>query len=216
MVFRDHRSPLSPLCPYEAPRGADGPTAAIVTIGDELLRADLEGSNADNASGMLGERGIPFRVCHAIAEAIPPTAGTDVIVVVGGLGPSSDDVTRNAVARALAYSAERREEARQDVEEGLTCFGIAVHDGNRCLPPFAEGADLLPNPTDRLRAAGPRLRAAVCSCSRARRASAFRCWRLCCTTETATSRASRGGHPRSPYPWHHRGGAGAGRRTRTG
>ncbi|MGW9045349.1 isocitrate/isopropylmalate family dehydrogenase [Streptomyces lydicus] len=129
------------------------PTAAIVTIGDELLRGDLEDSNAGNASRMLGERGIPVRVRHTIgddeatiADAIRPSLGRDdVIVVMGGLGPTSDDVTRSAVARALGRPLEHREEAWQGVVARLTCFGVAVHDDNRRQALFAAGADLLPN-----------------------------------------------------------------------
>lgn len=129
------------------------PTAAVVTIGDELLRGDLEDSNAGNASRMLAERGIPVRVRHTIgddeatiADAVRPSLGRDdVIVVMGGLGPTSDDVTRGAVARALGRPLVHREEAWQGVVERLTRFGVAVHEDNRRQALFAEGAELLPN-----------------------------------------------------------------------
>lgn len=128
-------------------------TAAVVTIGDELLRGDLEDSNAGDASRMLAERGIPVRVRHTIgddeagiADAVRPSVGRDdVIVVMGGLGPTSDDVTRGAVARALGRPLEHREEAWQGVVDRLTRFGVAIHDDNRRQALFAEGADLLPN-----------------------------------------------------------------------
>ncbi|MEV6028692.1 isocitrate/isopropylmalate family dehydrogenase [Streptomyces sp. NPDC052036] len=130
------------------------PTAAVITIGDELLRGDLEDSNAGNASRMLGERGIPVRVRHTIgddeatiADAVRACIGRDdVVVVMGGLGPTSDDVTRSAVARALGRPLEHWEEAWQGVVERLTRFGVAIHDDNRRQALFAEGADLLPNP----------------------------------------------------------------------
>ncbi|QIY61067.1 isocitrate/isopropylmalate family dehydrogenase [Streptomyces sp. RPA4-2] len=129
------------------------PTSAVVTIGDELLRGDLEDSNARVASRMLAERGIPVRVRHTIgddeagiADAIRPSLGRDdVIVVMGGLGPTSDDVTRGAVARALGRPLEHREEAWQGVVDRLTRFGVAIHDDNRRQALFTEGADLLPN-----------------------------------------------------------------------
>ncbi|MEU2790539.1 isocitrate/isopropylmalate family dehydrogenase [Streptomyces sp. NPDC007100] len=135
------------------PHAATAATAAIVTIGDELLRGDLEDSNAGNASRMLGERGIPVRVRHtigddeaAIADAIRPSIGRDdVIVVMGGLGPTSDDVTRSAVARALGRPLEHREEAWEAVVARLTRFGVTIHDDNRRQALFAEGAELLPN-----------------------------------------------------------------------
>ncbi|MBV2357605.1 hypothetical protein KUM39_25115 [Streptomyces sp. J2-1] len=130
------------------------PTAAVVTIGDELLRGDLEDSNAANASRMLAERGIPVRVRHTvgddetvIVDAVRPSVGRDdVIVLMGGLGPTSDDVTRSAMARALGRPLEHREEAWQGVVKRLTRFGVAIHDDNRRQALFAEGTDLLPNP----------------------------------------------------------------------
>ncbi|CAM5250054.1 hypothetical protein GCM10010329_08060 [Streptomyces spiroverticillatus] len=135
-------------------RTTSAPTAAVVTIGDELLRGDLADTNAADAARMLAERGIAVRVRHTvgddeadIADAVRPSLGRDdVIVVMGGLGPTSDDVTRSAVARALDRPLEHREEAWQGVVERLTRFGVTVHDDNRRQALFAEGAELLPNP----------------------------------------------------------------------
>ncbi|GLX47636.1 hypothetical protein Shyhy01_05860 [Streptomyces hygroscopicus subsp. hygroscopicus] len=128
-------------------------TAAVVTIGDELLRAALEDSNAGEASRRLAARGVPVRVRHtvgddeaAIADAVRASIGRDdVVVVMGGLGPTSDDVTRVGVARALGRPLEHREEAWQGVVERLTRFGVAVHEDNRRQARFPEGAELLPN-----------------------------------------------------------------------
>jgi isocitrate dehydrogenase len=128
-------------------------TAAVVTVGDELLRAALEDSNASEASRRLAARGLPVRIRHtvgddeaAIADAVRAGLGRDdVVVVIGGLGPTSDDVTRVGVARALGRPLEHREEAWQGVVERLTRFGVAVHEDNRRQALFPEGARLLPN-----------------------------------------------------------------------
>ncbi|QHC32070.1 isocitrate/isopropylmalate family dehydrogenase [Streptomyces sp. HF10] len=128
-------------------------TAAVVTVGDELLRAVLEDSNAGEASRRLAARAVPVRVRHtvgddeaAIADAVRSCLGRDdVVVVMGGLGPTSDDVTRVGVARAVGRPLEHREEAWQGVVERLTRFGVAVHEDNRRQAQFPEGAELLPN-----------------------------------------------------------------------
>ncbi|MET7487411.1 isocitrate/isopropylmalate family dehydrogenase [Streptomyces sp. NPDC005538] len=128
-------------------------TAAVVTVGDELLRAALEDTNASEASRRLAARGLPVRIRHtvgddeaAIADAVRGGLGRDdVVVVIGGLGPTSDDVTRVAVARALGRPLEHREEAWQGVVERLTRFGVAVHEDNRRQALFPQGALLLPN-----------------------------------------------------------------------
>ncbi|KPI04350.1 3-isopropylmalate dehydrogenase [Actinobacteria bacterium OK074] len=130
------------------------PTSAVVTVGDELLRAAFDDSNAVDASRMLGGRGIPVRVRHtvgddeaAIVDAVRQSIGRDdLVVVMGGLGPTSDDVTRGAVARALGRQLRHREEAWQDVVDRLTRFGVAVHEDNRRQALFPEDAELLPNP----------------------------------------------------------------------
>lgn len=133
---------------------AHRPTATVVTVGDELLRADLEDTNAGNASRMLGARGVPVRARYtvgddtaAITDAVRGCLGRDdVVVVIGGLGPTSDDVTRSGVARALGRPLEHSERAWDAVVERLTGFGLAVHADNRRQADFPAGADLLPNP----------------------------------------------------------------------
>ncbi|MFI9645003.1 isocitrate/isopropylmalate family dehydrogenase [Streptomyces sp. NPDC052040] len=128
-------------------------TSAVVTVGDELLRAALDDTNAGEASRRLAARGVPTRVRHtvgddeaAIADAVRASLGRDdVVVVIGGLGPTSDDVTRAGVARALGRPLEHREEAWRGVVERLTRFGVAVHEDNRRQAQFPEGAELLPN-----------------------------------------------------------------------
>ncbi|SER84358.1 molybdenum cofactor synthesis domain-containing protein [Streptomyces sp. yr375] len=128
-------------------------TAAVVTVGDELLRAALDDTNAGEASRRLAARGVPVRIRHtvaddeaAIADAVRASIGRDdVVVVLGGLGPTSDDVTRAGVARALGRPLEHREEAWRGVVERLTRFGVAVHEDNRRQALFPEGAHLLPN-----------------------------------------------------------------------
>lgn len=138
----------------EAVGGADHrPTAAVVTVGDELLRADLEDSNASNASRMLGERGVPVRARFTvgddeatIADAVRGCLGRDdVVVVIGGLGPTSDDVTRSGVARALGVPLVHSERAWDAVVARLTRFGLAVHKDNRRQADFPQDAELLPN-----------------------------------------------------------------------
>ena len=128
-------------------------TATVVTVGDELLRAAVEDTNAAEASRRLVARGLTVRLRHtvgddeaAIADAVRACLGRDdVVVVIGGLGPTSDDVTRAGVARALGRALEHREEAWQGVVERLTRFGVTVHEDNRRQALFPQEAELLPN-----------------------------------------------------------------------
>ncbi|MDO0929480.1 isocitrate/isopropylmalate family dehydrogenase [Streptomyces sp. TG1A-8] len=135
------------------PRAHSG---AVVTVGDELLRAALEDTNAGEASRRLAARGVPVRIRHtvgddeaAIADAVRASVGRDdVVVVIGGLGPTSDDVTRAGVARALGLPLEHRESAWQAVVERLTRFRVAVHEDNRRQALFPAARTCCPTPTE--------------------------------------------------------------------
>ena len=97
--------------------------AAVLSIGSELLLGDLTDSNATWVSARLRERGIDV-IRHLAARddveeivtALHWLAGqVDLIVVGGGLGPTSDDLTRDAVAAAIDVPLELRE----DLEEAI-------------------------------------------------------------------------------------------------
>lgn len=83
--------------------------AALVTVGDELLLGRTVDTNAAWLGRALAERGIPVvrrytvgdredEIRHAVAEA---TGVAELVLVTGGLGPTPDDLTRDAVARLL-------------------------------------------------------------------------------------------------------------------
>ncbi|MEV5243449.1 molybdopterin-binding protein [Streptomyces cinnamoneus] len=128
------------------------PTAAVLTVGDELLSGEVADTNSAAASIALRGRG--YRVTEhrtvgdslgAISAAVRSLLHADAVVVIGGLGPTSDDVTRFGLADALGRELEHRAEAWDAVVERLTRFGLAVHESNRRQALFPEGSELLPN-----------------------------------------------------------------------
>ncbi|RJQ54324.1 MAG: competence/damage-inducible protein A [Actinobacteria bacterium] len=98
--------------------------AAVVTVGDELVLGEKSDSNFPWLARRLAELGISCALHEtvgddqiAIARAIKTTqAVANIVVVSGGLGPTSDDVTREGVARALG-----RELVFDDVLAGRLC-----------------------------------------------------------------------------------------------
>jgi molybdenum cofactor synthesis domain-containing protein len=122
-------------------------------VGDELLRGDLDDTNAGDASRMLALRGVPVRARHTVgddaatlADVIRSSIGRDdVVVVIGGLGPTSDDVTREGVARALGRPLLFHQDAWQAVVDRLTGFGVTVHEDNRRQALFPQDGQPLPN-----------------------------------------------------------------------
>jgi molybdenum cofactor synthesis domain-containing protein len=84
-------------------------TAAIVTIGNELVSGDTENTNASWLARRLEALGLPVRLIASVPddmEAIvallrAQSVAVEVVVVTGGLGGTPDDITREAVAAAF-------------------------------------------------------------------------------------------------------------------
>lgn len=110
--------------------------AALITVGDELLAGDTENTNATWLARELSERGVDVRrvltvpdVAATIADAVREYAGTfDAVIVTGGLGGTPDDVTMDAVARALDRPLEPNDLARADLERTLEAVADAYPD----------------------------------------------------------------------------------------
>ncbi|MFC5136114.1 MULTISPECIES: competence/damage-inducible protein A [Haloferacaceae] len=99
--------------------------AAIVTVGDELLVGDTENTNATWLCGRLADRGVPVRRVTVVPDEVSEIARVvneyhaeyDAVIVTGGLGPTHDDVTMEAVAAAFGRDVVENEEAAAWLEE---------------------------------------------------------------------------------------------------
>jgi nicotinamide-nucleotide amidase len=79
----------------------------------------------------------------SLAEAI---SRADVVIVTGGLGPTSDDLTREITAEVLGVEMITDEAALRSMEAFFAVRGIAMADANRKQALCLVGADCLPNP----------------------------------------------------------------------
>ncbi len=92
-------------------------SAAILTIGNELLSGDVENTNGSWLARRLEAAGVDVRLIAVVPDEIDEIATTlreqadraDLVVVTGGLGGTPDDVTREAVA--AAFGVEQTEYA---------------------------------------------------------------------------------------------------------
>ncbi len=136
----------------KAPSGA--PVASLLTVGDELLAGDIVDSNKARMAAYA--RSLGFEVLRAvtvrdrqdeIASALRSIAAeSDVCLVSGGLGPTTDDLTTVAVAEAAGRALRRDAEAEARLEQKFRLFGRPMPDANRKQADFPEGADILANP----------------------------------------------------------------------
>ena len=81
-------------------------TAAIVTIGNELLSGDVDNTNGSWLAGRLEAGGVDVRLLAVLPDEVESIAAflrvhgpeVDVVIVTGGLGGTPDDITREALA----------------------------------------------------------------------------------------------------------------------
>ena len=99
------------------------PTAAILTIGNELVSGDVPNSNAAWLARRLAPLGVSVRLTAALPDEIDAVAEfvraeaprVDFLLVTGGLGGTPDDLTREAIAAAFGVPQEEVPEVAADL-----------------------------------------------------------------------------------------------------
>jgi molybdenum cofactor synthesis domain-containing protein len=103
-------------------------TAAIVTIGNELVSGDVPNTNGSWLAGRLERLGIKVVLVASIPDELPriaelvraQAAACDLVIVTGGLGGTPDDITREAVAAAFGVAQEEVPELAADLRARFT------------------------------------------------------------------------------------------------
>lgn len=128
-------------------------SAAILSIGTELTRGELVNTNAAWLSEELTKLGFEV-VEHSTVEDDLDRIVTiirrfaeqhRVVVATGGLGPTSDDLTTEAAARASGVGLFRDESVVDGIRKKFKLFGRVMPESNAKQGDFPEGADILPN-----------------------------------------------------------------------
>ncbi len=130
------------------------PSAEIITIGTELLLGEIVDTNSRFVARCLREAGIDLyrtatvgdntrRIAQAIQESM---ARGDIVITTGGLGPTVDDPTREAVAMALGVETEFRPELWEQIQARFVRLGRTPTENNRRQAYVPEGATAYANP----------------------------------------------------------------------
>lgn len=128
--------------------------ADVLAIGTELLLGQIVDTNSSWIGEQLAAVGIDTMEHRKVGDNLSRMVGAmremlddaDAIVVCGGLGPTQDDVTREAIAELLGVELERREEL---VEHIASLFGTRGRDmpaNNLRQADVPKGAAPIPNP----------------------------------------------------------------------
>jgi competence/damage-inducible protein CinA-like protein len=129
-------------------------TAEIITIGTELLLGEIQDSNTAFLARQLRTLGIdlyrvttigdnPLRIAEALRDSL---SRADIVVTTGGLGPTIDDPTRNAVAIALNVEVVFHPELWRKVLARFNQRGITPSENNRKQAYLPETAVAIDNP----------------------------------------------------------------------
>jgi len=127
-------------------------TAALVVIGDEILSGRTQDKNVSQIATWLNIQGIRLREVRvvgddmdAIGEAVNTLrARNDYLFTTGGIGPTHDDITVDAVARALGVDVVIHPEAFAILEDYYADKG-GLNEGRLRMARVPAGAELIPN-----------------------------------------------------------------------
>nr|HID59944.1 CinA family nicotinamide mononucleotide deamidase-related protein [Desulfobacterales bacterium] len=115
------------------------PSCEIVAIGTELLLGQIVDTNSSFLSGRLNRIGIRTRFCTTVGDSLEDILliireainRVNIVITAGGLGPTEDDLTREAVSKACGLELEFRPELMAAIEEFFESRGIKMPSSNR-------------------------------------------------------------------------------------
>jgi nicotinamide-nucleotide amidase len=140
----------------------------IITVGDEVLRGETQENNGLWLSRELIRSGldvwkitaIPDDMDFVISEFREAAGRSEKVIVTGGLGPTVDDITKEALIRALGAKTEHRAEIVEGVAERFKARGREMPAGYRDQGRVPVGARIIENPVGM--AVGLRVRSGGC------------------------------------------------------
>ena len=128
--------------------------AEIIAVGSELLTPDRADTNSLYLTAQLNGLGVEVRRKSIVgddrallaAEVRSAMNNAGLVILTGGLGPTEDNVTREAVADALGRPLVFRQDLLDTLMERFQRLNRKMADNNRRQTFVVEGADPLPNP----------------------------------------------------------------------
>ncbi len=130
------------------------PTAAMLVIGDEILSGRTRDANMHHLAGQLTEHGIDLKEVRIVSDDQPAivaavqalSAAYDTVFTSGGIGPTHDDITADAIAAAFDTPIDVREDARALLEAHYARTGSELNAARLRMARIPDGAALIENP----------------------------------------------------------------------
>lgn len=129
------------------------PTAAMIVIGDEILSGRTRDANMHHLAGQLADAGIDLKEVRMVADehrsivsAVNDLRDSYAMVFTsGGIGPTHDDITADAIAAAFGRSIGVRDDAKRVLGEFCEANGLEVTEARLRMARIPDGAELIPN-----------------------------------------------------------------------
>lgn len=130
------------------------PTAQILAIGTELLLGVITDTNTAYIARSLNQYGVDIfktgtigdneaRIAEEIRAILQES---DILITTGGLGPTVDDPTRQAVARAFGVELDFHPELWEQIEARFRAYGRPPSENNKRQAYLPRGAQAIENP----------------------------------------------------------------------
>lgn len=136
---------------------APAPTAAMITIGDEILSGRTQDTNMPFLAQALAAKGIPMREARTV-----PDVAEEIVAAVnalrakythvftsGGIGPTHDDITADCVAAAFGVGIGVREDARAILATNYKNPEVDLNEARLRMARIPDGATLIDNPVSK-------------------------------------------------------------------
>lgn len=130
------------------------PTAAMLVIGDEILSGRTRDTNTNHLAIQLTEHGIQLAEARVVADDQPAIVAAvnalrtayDTVFTSGGIGPTHDDITADAIAVAFGVGISHRADAMALLQAHYDRSGVEFNAARQRMARIPDGATLIDNP----------------------------------------------------------------------
>jgi nicotinamide-nucleotide amidase len=126
----------------------------ILTIGNELMNGRTADTNSSFIARELNLQGWPVEIMMSVGDNFDAIKNrlhyllnlADAVICTGGLGPTADDMTTAAIARAFDLPLYKDEAVLQGIKDKFTKYNLRWVENNAKQAEFPQGAEVIPNP----------------------------------------------------------------------
>ncbi|PID43220.1 MAG: damage-inducible protein CinA [Proteobacteria bacterium] len=130
------------------------PTVQLLLTGNELMSGDIVDSNSGMIARLLLEQGIPLERKITLGDNLKALSReiesisqhADILIVNGGLGPTSDDLTADALANAAGVKTTEHADALAQIAAWCKKRGFDLNEPNRKQARLPQDCEIIPNP----------------------------------------------------------------------